>query len=75
MFIISEGMDGSGKTTQSKLLKKYLGKHGCSVVLTKEPTDDSSVSQKIRQILNKEVVAGAKNATNYLFKTEKGIYS
>ena len=41
-------MDGCGKTTQSKLLKKYLGKHGCSVVLTKEPTDDSSVSKKIR---------------------------
>ncbi len=38
-LIVIEGMDGSGKTTQAKLLKKYLESKGYPVVLLKEPTD------------------------------------
>ncbi len=38
-FIVFEGTDGSGKSTQMKLLGKYLVSKGVKVFLTREPTD------------------------------------
>ncbi|MBR7186003.1 MAG: dTMP kinase [Clostridia bacterium] len=38
-FIVFEGTDGSGKSTQIKLLGKYLSSKGVEVYLTREPTD------------------------------------
>jgi len=38
-FLISvEGIDGTGKTTQVRLLKEWFDKHGRSAVILKEPT-------------------------------------
>lgn len=37
-FIVFEGIDGSGKTTQAKLLAKRLKESGAKVCLTAEPT-------------------------------------
>jgi len=37
-FIVFEGLDGSGKTTQIKLLEKHLAEMGRRVFLTAEPT-------------------------------------
>jgi len=39
-FIVFEGLDGSGLSTQSLLLKEYLSKRGKNVILTKEQTDN-----------------------------------
>ena len=50
-FIVFEGLDGSGQTTQSRLLKDYLLQRGYKVVLTKEPTKTSKVSSKIQKFL------------------------
>ena len=38
-LIVFEGIDGSGKTTQAKLLYDALKKRGFSVLLSREPTD------------------------------------
>ena len=38
-FIVIEGIDGSGSSTQCALLLQHLRKAGVSVILTKEPTD------------------------------------
>ena len=52
-FIVFEGLDGVGKSTQAELLKNFLIGQGYLVVLTKEPTLDSESGQKAREVLNK----------------------
>ena len=47
-FIVFEGIDGSGKTTQAKLLATRLSKIGFSAHITSEPTD-SVIGKLIKQ--------------------------
>jgi len=54
-FIVFEGLDGSGQSTQASLLKDFLMKKGYGVVLTKEPTRDSNAGEKIRSVLDKKL--------------------
>jgi dTMP kinase len=54
-FIIFEGLDGSGQSTQTKLLGDFLTKKGQLVVLTKEPTLDSQPGRKIRDVLDEKI--------------------
>lgn len=49
-FITFEGPEGSGKSTQIALLKKYLARRGFSVLTTREPGGEEA-AEKIRQIL------------------------
>lgn len=49
-FITFEGADGSGKTTQIEMIKKYLENQGKEVLLTREP-GGSDLGNKIRDIL------------------------
>lgn len=51
MFIAFEGLDGSGSTTQSKLLAERLKKEGHQAFVTKEPTENSPIGKMIREIL------------------------
>ena len=53
-FIVFEGLDGSGQSTQAKLLNDFLVKKNFKVVLTKEPTKNSQAGKKIRDILDKK---------------------
>ncbi len=50
LFITFEGLDGSGKTTQIKLLDDYLREKGFDVVTTIEP-GGTEIGGKIRNIL------------------------
>ena len=52
-FIVFEGIDGAGKTTQAKLLAQKLESLGKSVYLTAEPTDLES-GRELRKILGGE---------------------
>lgn len=40
MYIVIEGQDGTGKSTQAKLLKEYYDKLGREVVMLEEPDGD-----------------------------------
>ena len=50
LFISIEGTDGSGKTTQIKLLEKYFTEKGFYVVCTREP-GGNPISEKIRELI------------------------
>ena len=39
LFIVIEGIDGTGKSTQSKRLAEWFRSRGREVVLSREPTD------------------------------------
>jgi len=54
-FIVIEGLDGSGQTTQAKLLRDFFVKEGYKVILTKEPTLDSKAGKKIREVLDEKL--------------------
>lgn len=52
MYIVFEGIDGAGKSTQIGMLKEWLEANGFSVETLVEPTD-SEVGKLIRKILQR----------------------
>lgn len=62
ILISFEGIEGTGKTIQSKLLYEYLLKKGYNVILTEEP-GGTRIGLKIRELLlsveNKEMTSFA----------------
>ena len=52
-FIVLEGLDGCGTTTQTALLVKKLEEAGIQAVSTREPTD-GSIGRFIRSVLQKK---------------------
>lgn len=49
-FITFEGCEGSGKSTQLRLLSEYLDKLGVDYILTREP-GGSEIAEQIRKII------------------------
>jgi dTMP kinase len=80
LFIAFEGIDGSGKSTQVKLLAQYLSGKGYKVYTTFEPTD-SPIGKIIRDIFNhrmegdQKVIAAlfAADRLHHLLHSEDGI--
>ena len=52
MYIVLEGIDGAGKSTQIKLLKEWLENNGLKVETIVEPTD-MEVGKLIRKLLTR----------------------
>ncbi|MDD5922181.1 MAG: dTMP kinase [Eubacteriales bacterium] len=64
-FITFEGMDGAGKTTQSRYLRDYLERKGYTVVFTREP-GGTPIGEQIRDILLDPSNAGMSEITEAL---------
>ena len=54
-FIVFEGGDGTGKSTQIKLLNDYLKEKGFDVLLTREPGGVKSAEEIRNIILNQDI--------------------
>jgi len=52
LFIVFEGIDGSGKSTQARLLADKLRLRGMTVVLTSEPSA-GAIGKKIRSLVKR----------------------
>ncbi|MEK9209541.1 MAG: dTMP kinase [Patescibacteria group bacterium] len=70
-FIVFEGLDGSGQSTQAALLKKELEEKNIPALLTKEPTDRPPIGTLVRQILKKEIVVNPQTL-QFLFCADRG---
>ncbi|MFC2154001.1 dTMP kinase [Candidatus Altiarchaeota archaeon] len=70
MFIVLEGLDGCGKSTQARLLAEWLEKQGKDALLTAEPTKNS-IGKAIREILAGEEEIDPR-ALSLLFTSDRG---
>jgi len=68
VFIVFEGIDGSGKTTQVKLLEKYLSSKTKSILLTAEP-QKKPIGILIREIIRSN--STPKEAIALLFAADR----
>jgi len=79
-FIVFEGIDGSGKSTQIKSISKQLETQGLKIYTTFEPTD-GPVGSLIRQMLSGEIATDqrtiaslfAADRTDHLTNQKNGI--
>lgn len=56
MFIVFEGIDGSGKTTQAKLLyKRLMANKSAKCILTKEPTS-GNIGRSVKALIKKRSI-------------------
>ena len=55
-FIVLEGIDGSGSSTQAELLKNYLLQQGEKAVLSPEPTT-GPIGKLIRQAMQTDIIS------------------
>lgn len=73
-YIVLEGIDGSGKTTQIERLYEYFEKQGKEVVRTREPRkDEGMIGELIQKILNGKTKVPAV-AIQYLFSADRGMH-
>ncbi|MEN9407917.1 MAG: hypothetical protein RLZZ455_1133 [Candidatus Parcubacteria bacterium] len=69
-YIVIEGIDGSGKSTQVKLVKEALEKSGKIVLETSEPNTHDRIGMFIREVLSgKEKISPV--AIQYLFSANR----
>ncbi|PCI24905.1 dTMP kinase [Candidatus Peregrinibacteria bacterium] len=77
MFITFEGLDGSGSSTQARLLFEHFEKNKVPSIQTKEPTNDTPIGKLIREYLQHKHKTNAQalqllfaaDRENHLFQT------
>ena len=70
LFIVIEGLDGAGGTTQCRLLQSWLERRGHTVVSTNEPTD-RPVGKFIRSVLQDPHSKVGDEVLAYLFAADR----
>lgn len=69
-FIVLEGPDGSGKSTQARLLAQALAERGLEVVLSREP-GGTAAGEKIRSLLLEKSIDLSPRAELLLFMASR----
>ena len=69
-FIVLEGPDRSGKSTQAAMLKEWLEQQGMQIILTREP-GGTAISERIRKILLDPQVKAVPVAELFLFAVSR----
>lgn len=73
-YIVLEGIDGSGKTTQIEKLYEHFADQGREVVKTREPRkDEGLIGELIQKILNGKTKVPSV-AIQYLFSADRGMH-
>ncbi len=70
LFIVFEGIDGSGKTTISKMLQDMLDKSGYKTLWLREPSD-SIWGKKIRELANLKDAIPIEEELNYFIEDRR----
>jgi dTMP kinase len=65
LFITFEGPEGSGKTTQARLLADWLAEAGYDVLMTREP-GGTRIGDVVRKLLLDPIYAGIRPETEFL---------
>lgn len=73
MYICLEGIDGSGKTTQSLRLAEYFKNHGKSVVATREPQKEGLIGDILQKILTGKIRMSSLGL-QYLFSADRVLH-
>lgn len=73
LYIVVEGIDGSGKTTQVEKLAQYFSKKGKPVVITNEPRKGDSVIGKIIHKVLQSKIKIPQEALQYLYSADRVI--
>lgn len=70
LYIALEGIDGCGKTTQVKRLRRYFEEKGRKVVVTSEPNSDLAVGRLVKRVLQSKISLPAP-ALQYLYSADR----
>jgi dTMP kinase len=73
LYIALEGIDGSGKTTQVKMLEEYFNAQGKEVVKTHEPRRDGVMGELVNNVLTGKAKIPTV-AIQYLFAAQRATF-
>ena len=73
LYIAVEGIDGSGKTTQTAELAKYFKRQGKSVIMTREPRKKGLIGDIVQKVLTGKVKMPSVGL-QYLFSTDRVLH-
>ena len=69
-YIVVEGIDGSGKTTQVEKIAEYFRSKGKNVIQAREPRKTGVIGDIIQKVLNRKLKM-SEFAFQYLFATDR----
>jgi dTMP kinase len=69
-YVVIEGIDGSGKTTQAKLVSEALRVKGLTVLEISEPNTHDAIGKLVREVLSSKIKVSSV-AIQYLFSANR----